>query len=160
MAVSFAVDSGRSNLVCALFHDSDDGADFGTMLAAQLLNAFVDTYPDLDVRSVLDANAYTGFGARIPDAIRGALRPILAERTWPQHASARGGIPDGRAGVACGGLSGCPVMQERGILSAAVTQQTNVLYSTSPVDDVGLLANLAALLSVTADIRTDVKRRG
>ena len=51
-------------------------------------------------------------------------------------------------------------MQERGILSAAVTQQTNVLYSTSPVDDVGLLANLAALLSVTADIRTDVKRRG
>ena len=74
VAVSFAVDTGRSGLICALFHDVEDGADFGTTLAAQFLAAFVDAYPDLDVRSIVDVNAYTGFGARIPDVVRGALR--------------------------------------------------------------------------------------
>jgi hypothetical protein len=80
VSVSLAADTGRSGLVCALFHDADDGVALGTMLAAQLLAAFVDAYPDLDVRSIVDAGAYAGFTARLPDAVRGTLRPVLADR--------------------------------------------------------------------------------
>jgi len=81
VAVSFASDIGRSGLVCALFHSVDDGAEFGTTLAAHVLASFLESYPDVDVRSVLDSAMYTGFGARVLDVVRSATRPILDSRT-------------------------------------------------------------------------------
>ena len=43
---------------------------------------------------------------------------------------------------------------ERGIIAAALTQQATVVYATTPVDDVGLMANLSALQTVANDIST------
>eukprot|EP00741_Cyanophora_paradoxa_P021630 tig00000241_g20878.t1 len=76
VAVSI-VTSDEYRATCALFHDVDDGPDFGRLIANELVRSFVAEHgKDLEVRH-LNLRDFEGFHAKIPGVLRGAVKPIL-----------------------------------------------------------------------------------
>jgi len=84
VAVSLAVDTRRSGMVCAIFTDVADGADFGTMLATETLASFLESYPDLadggKQQAIVDTSLYSSFHAKMPECLRGTAKRILSDR--------------------------------------------------------------------------------
>lgn len=66
---------------CALFHDRQDGAKFGKILATEILAAFVEEYAtDLGALGH-NLKDFHGFNFKIIEIIRDCVRPILAQCT-------------------------------------------------------------------------------
>lgn len=109
-AISVATDP-KTGVICSLFHSSEDVrlacsfacrcfniidnccerivishfckyADFGSLLAHEILRTFQETYHHVDfTRTVTDKGQFSGFGAKIIDCIKSVLGAILSNRT-------------------------------------------------------------------------------
>lgn len=121
-----------SKLLCAVFLDGDDGAEFGKLLATEILGAFQEEY-DSDLVSAAGRNLrdYRGFDTNILNAIRRSVQPIL--NTLAQ--SSKG------------------IIKALLVTEGSVGGSTSKVYSTSTdIDQLGVLANFHALRSHSTDI--------
>lgn len=110
----------------ALFYDLDDGPEFGKLIATQILLAFADTYAHQLVGGARNLNDFSDFQYKISEVIRNSVRPILEK-----------------------------LQQARGIQSALlVTHDSQVTYATKPIDQIGVQANLMALIGASTDTMT------
>mmetsp|Transcript_9224 Transcript_9224/g.15163 ORF Transcript_9224/g.15163 Transcript_9224/m.15163 type:complete len:248 (-) Transcript_9224:386-1129(-) len=122
VAVSI-VTAEESKASCALFHDVEDGPDFGRLLAGELLRAFVTEYArDLDVQH-LNLKEFQGFSSRISEVIRNSVRPILDN-----------------------------LGSHRGIQMALLVTNEWQTYSTCAVDKLGVVANIQSMLNLANDL--------
>ncbi|DAZ98397.1 TPA: hypothetical protein N0F65_000111, partial [Lagenidium giganteum] len=122
--VAVTVVSNESHKVfCAMFHDTNDGATFSSFIAKEILDAFIAEY-----RAELGAVGHNlrdfhRFHYRILAIIRDSVRTVLRK-----------------------------LQQQRGILKAIFVTDSGVTHSTVDVDQIGVLANLQALLNASSDI--------
>ena len=118
-----------SFLICALFHDVDDGPELGRLIASELLAAFQDQFGPSLARigggtPHINLNEFDAFHARVPGILRGLVGPALAR------------------------LAAC-----RGIDAALLlTDESRIAFcSADGVDSLGLCANLVALAALAED---------
>ena len=133
-----------AKVFCALFHDKEDSSDFGKLLASQILagRAVSNSYQSLTVSFTAFVEEYSGdlnsmghnlkdfhdFHFKISEVIRHSVRPILAK-----------------------------LQQHRGIQLALLVNDDSTTHATAEVDQLAVLANLQALLSVTTDMMASVE---
>eukprot|EP00903_Cladosiphon_okamuranus_P008747 g8379.t1 len=120
------VGNEATNTFCALFHDREDGATFGRLIASEMLNAFLEEHAK-DIRekeaSSLNLKDFRAFTYRIPGIARKSVQPVLGK-----------------------------LVQVKGILRCALVTETSETFQTAEIDQLGLLANLQALISLSTDI--------
>jgi len=78
VAVSMVTDD---RLICSLFHESQDGVEFGCLIAREILTTFITEYGDngfTDFDGVLNVNQHYHFHTKLGDAITGSVQTILA----------------------------------------------------------------------------------
>jgi len=74
------VEDHRTKLICTLFHEREDGADFGKILAQQILRSFIETFGnDLSFGGSVNVGLFRGFVSKIFDAIQNSVRAILQQ---------------------------------------------------------------------------------
>mmetsp|Transcript_13831 Transcript_13831/g.17147 ORF Transcript_13831/g.17147 Transcript_13831/m.17147 type:complete len:225 (-) Transcript_13831:2262-2936(-) len=122
------------NLCCILFHDEEDGEDFGRLLASQILLAFVDTYMLLDkglttTGAMHNLSDFLDFHLMIGCVIRDSVGPVLEE------------LQRNRA-----------VVLALLVTDDATDGDSTITYSTGEVDRFGVLANLKPLISAATDV--------
>jgi hypothetical protein len=127
----------EARLYCALVHDRDDGAEFGRLIAQQVLHAFVETYGGggagggpSKLAGGLGHNLkdFDGFHFKIAEVLRNAVKPVLAL-----------------------------LQQQRGVQAALLVTDEKVAHAVGgDVDQLGLVANLQAVLSVASDLMAAV----
>jgi hypothetical protein len=124
--VSVAIESDdKGRVTCAVFHDSSDGAEFGKLMAKELLFGFVSNYiQELSQESKINSpDLFDDFNGKIAGLIRSATRPVL----------------DSLAEI-------------RGINLVLLNTADQLTYSTVEVDKLAVLANHQALLNVAQDL--------
>jgi len=124
IAVSIATDT-KYKVSCSLFYEKTDGAEFGRLLASEILRAFVEEYAAQLAQISANLKDFSGFNQRISEAIRHAIRPALSL-----------------------------LVSKRGINMALVVSGDAILHATQEVDRVGVVANLESLYGVSQDINT------
>ncbi|CAN0356967.1 unnamed protein product, partial [Discosporangium mesarthrocarpum] len=69
----------KNKIFCALFHDREDGATFGRLIASELLNAFSEEYSqDLSAGAAnLNFKDFRAFHHQIYGIVRKAVQPVL-----------------------------------------------------------------------------------
>ncbi|GBG31107.1 Hypothetical Protein FCC1311_073282 [Hondaea fermentalgiana] len=114
---------------CVLFHDCDDGEEFGKLLATEILGAFLNNYRN-DLKSIgLNQNAFQDFQFQLSSVIQDTGRPVLDE-----------------------------LKRNRAVVLALLVKEdprvgdSCISYSTGEVDQFGVLANLKPLISAATDI--------
>ncbi|CAN0188804.1 unnamed protein product [Pylaiella littoralis] len=118
------VGNDATNTFCALFHDREDGATFGRLIASELLNAFLEEHSkDIEEASSLNLKDFRAFKHRIPGIVRKSVQPVLGK-----------------------------LVHVKGILRCALVTETSETFQTAEIDQLGLLANLQALISLSTDI--------
>eukprot|EP00752_Nemacystus_decipiens_P006490 g5843.t1 len=119
------VGNEATNTFCALFHDREDGATFGRLIASEMLNAFLEEHAKDISReaSSLNLKDFRGFMYRIPGIARKSVQPVLGK-----------------------------LVHVKGILRCALVTETSETFQTAEIDQLGLLANLQALISLSTDI--------
>lgn len=77
VGVSIVTD-GHTNIVCALFYDRADGAEFGRLMATDIMRAFIGEYSK-ELRSTTGHNLrhFRGFQYKIADVVNDAIQPML-----------------------------------------------------------------------------------
>eukprot|EP00123_Amoebidium_parasiticum_P014758 comp22630_c0_seq1/m.34799 comp22630_c0_seq1/g.34799 ORF comp22630_c0_seq1/g.34799 comp22630_c0_seq1/m.34799 type:complete len:262 (-) comp22630_c0_seq1:823-1608(-) len=133
VGVSICVDGSKTKVVCALFHDKDDGEAFGRIVATELLRVFVDTYGGTlggDRLGAVKEATFAAFHARMAEAIRNAVRPILRD-----------------------------VAQAHGVEWCGLTQEHSLLHATQPLDQLALVANLDAFVGYCIELQALVNDR-
>jgi hypothetical protein len=118
-----------SFLICALFHDVDDGPELGRLIAAELLAAFQEQFgPSLAKLGGgtphINLNEFDAFHGRVAGVLRGLLTPVVTR-------------------LAAG----------RGVEAALLlTDESRVAVCTADgVDGLGLCASLVALAGLAED---------
>ena len=109
---------------CALFYDLDDGPEFGKLIATEILLAFSDTYSASLDGLARDLNQFQEFQYTISSVIRNSVRPVLDK-----------------------------LQNERGI-QAAVLVTDQATYTKKEIDQIGVQANLGALVGAATDVLT------
>ena len=109
---------------CALFYDLGDGPEFGKLIATEILLAFSDTYSASLGGIARDLNQFAEFQYAISSVIRNSVRPVLYK-----------------------------LQNERGI-QAAVLVTDQATYTTKEIDQIGVQANLGALIGAATDVLT------
>jgi hypothetical protein len=110
---------------CAIFYDLDDGdPEFGKLIATEILLAFSDTYSASLGGIARDLNTFQEFQYQISSVIRNSVRPVLDK-----------------------------LRSERGI-QAAVLVTNQATYTKKEIDQIGVQANLGALLGAATDVLT------
>lgn len=124
------VGSEATTVYVALFHDREDGATFGRLIASEMLNAFVEEYAnDLIVSSSrLNLRDFRAFAFRLPEVVRKSVQPVLRKL----------------------------VSVRKGILRCALVTESSETFQTAEIDQLGLLANLQALIGLSTDIMAKV----
>lgn len=123
------VSEERTDLRCFLFHDAEDGYDFGRAVGARVIGLFCDTYsssPGFGSSAVISTAPFAPFSARLLEIISGTDRDVLCE------------------------LRSCP-----GVLNALlVFNEDGRTVSAAPVEggEIGLVANLRSLLTFSDEI--------
>mmetsp|Transcript_6956 Transcript_6956/g.24737 ORF Transcript_6956/g.24737 Transcript_6956/m.24737 type:complete len:245 (-) Transcript_6956:94-828(-) len=121
VGVSIVTDE-HSSLVCALFYDRGDGAEFGRIMAGDILHAFQAEFAR-DLRGGgHNLREFRGFQYKIVDVVTDAIQPLL-ER----------------------------VQGVRGVQKAVLVTDDSKLYAPVDVDQLAVLANLQAFLAVLSD---------
>ncbi|CAM9853329.1 unnamed protein product [Phaeothamnion confervicola] len=124
LAVTIA-GSEATKVFCALLHDREDGAAFGRLIATEVLNAFVEDYAN-DLGSGFNLKDFHGFHQRIAGVIRKSAQPAID-----------------KLGLA------------KGVLKAVlVGEDARQIFQTEEIDQLGVLANLQALIGLSTDIMT------
>lgn len=110
---------------CILFHDKDEGAEFGRLIANQILRTFIESYPDADFSHIRDISQFSSFNNKLVEAISQSARSILQQ-----------------------------LKSSRGISNALLISDDGNAHSTgSGLDDqLGIVANLQAMLAFANDI--------
>jgi hypothetical protein len=109
---------------CALFYDLEDGPEFGKLIATEILLAFSDAY-SADLGGIArDLNQFQDFQYTISSVIRNSVRPVLLA-----------------------------LHSERGI-QAAVLVTDQATYTIKEIDQIGVQANLHALVGAATDVLT------
>ena len=67
----------QSRVTCAVFHQVQDGEDFGRLMARELLQAFAATYRSLLSTPVPRSDMFSAFTSKISGIIAAAIRPVL-----------------------------------------------------------------------------------
>lgn len=118
------VGNESAKVFCALFHDRQDGATFGRLIASEMLNAFLEEHAnDIIAASSLNLKDFRAFKYRIPGIVRKSVQPVLGK-----------------------------LVNVKGILRCAVVTETSETFQTAEIDQLGLLANLQALIGLSTDI--------
>jgi len=116
-----------THVLCALFHDREDGSSFGKLVCGQILETFVREYSADLGRTGLNLRDFHGFHGKIAEVFRGAVRPVLAK------------------------LQG-----HRGVHRALLVMDGTVISPSADVDQLAVLANLSALTALCSDIMTHI----
>jgi hypothetical protein len=109
---------------CALFHDRDDGPELHSLIATEILNAFHDDY-GTSLGADSALKDFNSFHAKLGDVVQGVVQPVL-ER----------------------------LRATRGIQRVVFVVDGNSIYQTDSIDQLGVLANLQALMGHSTDIMT------
>ncbi|CAM9765674.1 unnamed protein product [Ectocarpus sp. 6 AP-2014] len=118
------VGNEATNTFCALFHDREDGATFGRLIASEILNAFLEAHAkDIKEASSLNLKDFMAFKYRIPGIVRKSVQPVLGK-----------------------------LVHVKGILRCVLVTETSETFQTAEIDQLGLLANLQALVGISTDI--------
>eukprot|EP01117_Protostelium_nocturnum_P008787 TRINITY_DN3151_c0_g1_i1.p1 TRINITY_DN3151_c0_g1~~TRINITY_DN3151_c0_g1_i1.p1 ORF type:complete len:260 (-),score=67.63 TRINITY_DN3151_c0_g1_i1:48-827(-) len=121
------VENPKSKLICTLFHDVDDGADFGQTIAYCILKSFVESYHGelSNFGANLNTGAFTAFGTKLLDAIRNSVKAVTEQ-----------------------------LQEHKGISNALVVfdDGSAVSATNSDEDNFGLVANLIPILSLSNDL--------
>eukprot|EP00124_Ichthyophonus_hoferi_P002380 Ihof_evm9s159 gene=Ihof_evmTU9s159 len=123
VAISIAIASSHNKVMCVLFHDKEDGQCFGKMVAVEIVRVFVDEFSFVLDGPISNTTQFLSFYTKIAAAIRATIRPILTE-----------------------------VSDIRGVKMSAVTLDNNLLYSTTSIDQLSLVANLQAFIGYAVDL--------
>jgi len=132
VAVSI-VDDTKSKLICTLFHESSDGSDFGHLIASQILRSFVENFPEQSFTGTLNVASFGGFVSKLFDAIQNSVRSIVQN-----------------------------LQSNRGVQSALVVFDDGLAVlppQAQEEDQLGLVANLQPLITLSADIMMAKKDR-
>eukprot|EP01114_Cavostelium_apophysatum_P012174 TRINITY_DN2701_c0_g1_i1.p1 TRINITY_DN2701_c0_g1~~TRINITY_DN2701_c0_g1_i1.p1 ORF type:complete len:256 (-),score=29.08 TRINITY_DN2701_c0_g1_i1:61-828(-) len=131
VAVSI-VDDYKTKLICILFHDLEDGADFGKVIATQILASFLESFPEHSFSGTLNLSIFSGFTSKIFDAIQNAVSSIIMQ-----------------------------LQTVRGIIHALVMfdDGTAVMSSNQEEDQLGIVANLQPLITFSTDIMMSKRER-
>jgi len=131
VAVTVVLDADyeRSSMVCALFHDVDDGPDFGRLIAKAILSGFLKEYPEFSTvgrKPSIQNQKMTTFSNKLVDIISNAAQSILSQ-VKAKH---------------------------KGLVSALLLfdEGQNPVTSGKLDDHVGAVANLQALISFSDGI--------
>jgi len=124
VAVSI-VDDSKTKLLCTLFHDTEDGSDFGQMIAAQILRSFIESFPDISFQGTLNVATFSSFVGKLFDAIQNSVRAIVQQ-----------------------------LQSQRGINSALVVYDNgqSVMTVAQEEDQLGIVANLTPIITLSTDI--------
>eukprot|EP00736_Rhodelphis_marinus_P008352 Rmarinus@m.22845 len=123
VCVTIVMNEGKT-IICALFHDVDDGAEFGRVIASQLLLRFTEFFPREMLTSVsINAANFYSFNSRISQAIRSCIRPILSK-----------------------------LERVKGVKLAALVTSDQQTHSCQPLDRLAIVANLQFLLNSATDV--------
>lgn len=152
-----------AKIFCAVFYDKEDGAEFGQLIASQILRSFVEDYATSlggvgggggagggvaedggnagggdgesgpgDVGDGLDLKDFHDFHFKMAEVVRNSIRPVLDR-----------------------------LQSHRGVRVALLvtddSQGLQIAHATSEVDQLGVLANLQALLPAAVDIMNVVE---
>jgi len=134
VAVSI-VDEPKTKLICTLFHDLEDGSDFGKLLAQQILQSFEETFPDSTfsgTNAAINLTTFNTFSSKIFDAIQGAVQTIVQQLQGVR------------------GINSALVLFDDGTAVTQVQQED---------DQLGLVANLQPLITFSTDIMSLKKDR-
>ena len=63
------------------------GADFGRLIANQILRTFIESYPDVDFTHIRDISQFSSFNNKLVEAISQSARSILQQRKSPSPSS-------------------------------------------------------------------------
>jgi len=114
----------NARVTCALFHDINDGQDFGKLIATEILNAFISMYSaQLEEKTPNAVDSYSDFHLKITEVIRNSVRPVLES-----------------------------LAEQRGIDLCVLTSGDSVMHATGDIDKLGVLANHQALWGSATDI--------
>jgi len=130
VAVSI-VDDSKSKLICTLFHDIEDGADFGKIIAQQILTSFMETFPDSTFSGTLNIGMFSGFTSKMFDAIQGSVNTIVQQLQGVR------------------GVNSCLVLFDDG----------TAVMPTQEDDQLGVVANLQPLITLSTDLMASKKER-
>jgi hypothetical protein len=126
LAVTIVSDE-HTDLRCFLFHDAEDGYDFGRAVGARVLGHFCDAHAGASFGATIAAAAYAGYASRLLEVIGAVDRDVLCEL---------------RASCA-------------GVLNALlVYDEDGRAVCAAPVEagEIGLVANLRSLLAFADEI--------
>jgi len=118
------VDDTRTKVICALFHEREDGADFGQLIAAQILRSFLDTFSDVSFSGTLNVATFSSFNSKVFDAINSSVKSVVQQ-----------------------------LQSQRGINGALVVfDDGTAVMPAQEEDQLGIVANLQPILTLSTDI--------
>lgn len=145
------VTNDKEKVFIALFHDPTDAASFTSFIAREILDDFIVQHGAELGNVGHNLRDFHRFQMRIVGVVRDSVKPILrkrepvkvffAEKWWSR-------LTDDRTGVLR------PVQQQRGIMKAIFVADGAVTHATVDVDQIGVLANLEALVNLSYDMST------
>ncbi|CAM9145840.1 unnamed protein product [Chrysoparadoxa australica] len=112
-----------TKLLCALLHDKEDGPQFSRIIAAEILSTFQEEYAGDLGAGGLNLKDFHGFHYRLGDVLKRSIQPVI-----------------NKLGLV------------RGVLKVVLVTENSQTYQTSEVDQLGMLANLQALVALGTDI--------
>ena len=129
VAISIVMDE-RAKLNCLLFHDVEDGRDFGKLLASRILSSFVHAYLPKDFSesdsvmwSSYSARSFKDFHSKLPEIVGTCIPPILEK-----------------------------LVSTKGIILCVAVRHGDIVYSTGQIDRLGFGAHLQAMTNASSDL--------
>jgi len=120
------VSDDKTNLRCIVYHDKDEGLDFGRLIASQILRGFIELYKDTDfTHTPIAASQFNSYANKVAEVISQSVRSILQQ------------LKDSRTGIN----------------NALLMYDDGTAHCTNGLDDhLGIVANLQAMITFASDI--------
>jgi len=125
------VDDPKTKIICILFHDLEDGSDFGRTIATQILASFLEAFPDQPFSGTVNTTLFSGFTSKIFDAISNSVQSIVLQLQYV-----------------------------RGVIHALVMfDDGTAVMPNQEEDQLGIVANLQPMITFSTDIMMSKKER-
>lgn len=122
-AITLVTDE-RTMLRCILFHDKEEGAEFARLIANQILRSFIEQSNEADFSHTLSPARFASFASKIVEAMGQSSKAVLQQ-----------------------------VKAIRGISNALLLYDDGMALSAGSADDeLGIVANLQAMITFASDI--------